>query len=117
MTPIAIALVLAHAVAVVAVSHSHYFCSPPSRQLWFWLELAIAAAVYWPARGLVRWVLAPAVAAVRPNERPVVVALPVILGGLTAAWWAGQWADNLWLHSPRVAAVLRVTLILSHAAI
>jgi hypothetical protein len=108
---------LAHAVAVVLVSHCHYFVRPPTRQLWFGAELGLAALAWLPARWYVGRVLRPAYLGLTPGGRRLFAGLAVGLGFVVSRWWAGTFADTLWLHGPALRAVLEVVLAASQAAV
>ncbi len=112
-----LAVGLAHAVAVVLVSHCHYLVRPPTRQLWFWAELGLAALAWLPARWYVGRVLRPAYLGLPPGGRRLFAGLAVGLGFVVSRWWAGAFADTLWLHGPALRAVLEVVLAASQAAV
>lgn len=98
-------VVLAHALAVSAVSHCHYVFNPPTRQGWIYAELALAAGLWLPVRWAVRraWAVA--------SEAPVIrLGGPLALGLLVNLWWAGLLNDTLWLHGATVRAVLTPVL-------
>jgi hypothetical protein len=97
----AASVVLAHALAVSAVSHCHYVFNPPTRQQWFIAELALATALWLPLRWAVPRVWAVA------REAPVTrLGGPLVAGLLVNLWWAGLLTDTLWLHKPAVRAAL-----------
>jgi hypothetical protein len=110
-------LLLAHAVGVVCVSHVHYLIRPPSRQMWFVWEMLIAAVAWWPVRTYVRHLLRPAFLSLTARDRRTFVATAITAGLAATAWWAGSLADDLWVHAPRVATVLKVCLTAGQVAV
>jgi hypothetical protein len=94
-------VVVAHALAISAVSHCHYLFNPPTRQGWFYLELVLAASL-WPA---LRWAT-PRVWEVAREAPLTRLGGPLALGLFVCCWWSGQVTDTLWLHGPAVRAVL-----------
>ncbi|OWK37727.1 hypothetical protein [Fimbriiglobus ruber] len=112
-----LAVVLAHAAALTIVCHYHYFAPPPTRQLWVWLELGLSVFFWLPARLYVFRVLASGYRAVEATEHRTFVAIPCVLGFVVARWWAGTFADTLWLHPVVVHEILDVVLAAAHAAL
>ena len=94
--------VLAHALAVTAVSHCHYVAPPPNRQGWYYAELILALVLWLPAHRYARWVWK------HFREAPVSrLGLSLVLGLAVHLWWVGQFEDTLWLHKPPAQAILR----------
>jgi hypothetical protein len=97
-------------VAFAAVAHCHYFVPPPTRQLWYAIELGLALAL-WPfARPLTGWVIG-----VLRTQSSSAWWVPILGGVGLAAWWHGRLADTFWLHSPVLQPALEGLLFLAYA--
>lgn len=96
------ALALAHAVAIVLVSHWHYAFTPPTRQGWFWLELGVAAAAWLPCAAYLTAVRRR----IRDSERRALTTAALVLGVLAAVWLTSAFETDYWVHKPVVRAAL-----------
>jgi hypothetical protein len=97
-------------VAFAAVAHCHYFVRPPTRQLWYAIELGLALLL-WPfARPIADWVLG-----VLRTQSSLARWVPSLGGVGLAAWWHGRLADTFWLHGPALQPVMDGLLFLAYA--
>jgi hypothetical protein len=78
--------------------------------MWFVWEFFVAAVAWWPVRTYVRHMLRPAFSSLSARDRRTIDATAITAGLAATVWWGGSLADDLWVHSPRVATVLKVCL-------
>ena len=92
------AILLAHAVGIIANSYCHHFTPAPTRQLWFILEFVTALLLWFPARLFISRYLVPGFATRTPSVRLNLAGLSIGFGVFLVLWWGSPFADTLWLH-------------------
>ena len=104
------AILVAHAVGVIALSYCHHFTPAPTRQLWFILEFVTALLLWLPTRLFISRYLVAGFATLTPSVRWNLVGLSVGFGIFLVLWWGSPFADTLWLHRITWQQPLRVAL-------